>query len=132
MFEYWKARDPIDLYEKYLTGHRLWDEEKKAELDARVERELAEDLAFAEDSPFPPPELAEQGVYCDGCHTIAAQWLRPKEEVMPPKSSVAASWTVTDFGDVAPPGAVLDRRQAREEVPPDAVRREEVPQKDRS
>ena len=132
MFDYWKARDPIDLYEKYLTRNRLWDEQKKAEVDARVERELAEDLAFAEDSPFPPPELAEQGVYCDGCHTIAAQWLRAKEEVMPPKSSVAASWTVTDVGDVAPPGAVVDRHQAREGVRPDAVRREEVPQKDRS
>jgi len=132
MFDYWKARDPIDLYEKYLTRNRLWDEQKKAEVDARVERELAEDLAFAEDSPFPPPELAEQGVYCDGCHTIAAQWLRVKEEVMPPKSSVAASWTVTDVGDVAPPGAVVDRHQAREGVRPDAVRREEVPQKDRS
>ena len=21
---------------------------------------------------FPPPELAEQGVYCEGCHTIEA------------------------------------------------------------
>jgi TPP-dependent pyruvate/acetoin dehydrogenase alpha subunit len=132
MFEYWKARDPIDLYEKYLTDHRLWDEKKKAEVDARVERELAEDLKFGEDSPFPPPELAEQGVYCDGCHTIAAEWLRPKEEVMPPKSSVAATWTVTDFGDVAPPGAALDRHEVREPVRPEKARREEVPQKDRS
>lgn len=137
MFEYWKARDPIDLYEKYLTGNHLWDQKKKAEVDARVERELAEDLAFAEDSPFPPPELAEQGVCCDGCHTIAAQWLRPKEEVMPPKSSVAATWTVTDFGDVAPPGAVLDRPEARpeqtrrEEVRREEVRRDKVPPKDR-
>ena len=61
---------------------------RKAELDARVERELADDLAFAEARPFPPPELAEQGVYCEGCHTIEPRWRRPKEEVMPPKSSV--------------------------------------------
>jgi len=100
MFDYWKARDPIERYEKRLTASGLWNEKIKAELDARVERELAEDLAFAEDSPFPPPELAEQGVYCEGCHTIQAQWRRPKEEVMPPKSSVTARWTVRDFGDV--------------------------------
>ena len=25
MFEYWKARDPIALYEKYLTENKIWD-----------------------------------------------------------------------------------------------------------
>jgi len=102
MFEYWKARDPLERHAKHLTKNLLWDEKTKADLDARVERELAEDLAFAENSPFPPPELAEQGVYCEGCHTIEAKWRRPKEEVMPPKSRVTAAWTVTDFGDVTP------------------------------
>jgi len=103
MFEYWKARDPLDLCEKRLTESALWDAKTKAELDARVERELAEDLAFAENSPFPPPELAEEGVYCEGCHTVSAEWRRPKEELMPPKSSVAAKWSVSDFGDVQHP-----------------------------
>ncbi len=116
MFEYWKARDPLDRYEKHLSENRLWDEKTKAELDARVERELAEDLAFAESSAFPPPELAEQGVYCDGCHTIEANWRRPKEEVMPPKSSVTAAWTVSDFGDGAP-------RDRRRDQTPDKVGR---------
>ena len=103
MFDYWKMRDPLDRYEKRLTESGLWNEKTKAELDARVERELAEDLAYAENSPFPPPELAEQGVYCEGCHTISANWHRPKKEVMPPKSSVAAKWSVSDFGDVHQP-----------------------------
>jgi TPP-dependent pyruvate/acetoin dehydrogenase alpha subunit len=102
MFEYWKARDPLERYEKHLTETRLWDQKIKADLDARVERELADDLAFAENSPFPPAELAEQGVYCEGCHTIRADWRRPKEEVMPPKSHVAARWSVTDFGAERP------------------------------
>jgi TPP-dependent pyruvate/acetoin dehydrogenase alpha subunit len=102
MFEYWKARDPLQRYEQYLTGNRLWDEKNKADLDARVERELVEDLSFAENSAFPPPELAEQGVYCDGCHRIEADWRRPREEAMPPKSSVTAAWTVSDFGEVTP------------------------------
>jgi TPP-dependent pyruvate/acetoin dehydrogenase alpha subunit len=62
MFEYWKARDPIARYEKYLAENGLWDERTKTQIDARIERELDEDQKFAEESPLPPPELAEQGV----------------------------------------------------------------------
>ena len=92
MFDYWKARDPIALYEKYLTANNLWDAAAKSEIDARIERELAADQKFAEESPLPPPELAEQGVYCEGCHTVEPQWSRSKSEVTPPASSVAAVW----------------------------------------
>ena len=99
MFEHWKARDPILLYEKFLTDHALWDEKSKQAIESRIERELAEDLAFAEGSPFPPPELAEQGVYCEGCHTVTADWQRPREELMPPQSNAKAEWTIQDFGD---------------------------------
>jgi TPP-dependent pyruvate/acetoin dehydrogenase alpha subunit len=100
MFEYWKARDPIALYEKYLTENKIWDDKKKAEIDARIERELDEDQRFAEEAPLPPPELAEQGVYCDGCHQIEADWQRPKEEVMPPRTSIEAAWTVKNYGSL--------------------------------
>ncbi|MGA3293555.1 MAG: thiamine pyrophosphate-dependent dehydrogenase E1 component subunit alpha [Candidatus Acidiferrales bacterium] len=98
MFDYWKAQDPIARYEKHLTEHKLWDAKKKAEIDARIERELDEDQKFAEESPMPPPEIAAQGVYCEGCHTIEAEWRRPKEQVMPPAASVEAVWKVADFG----------------------------------
>ena len=98
MLEYWKARDPMDRYEKFLSENKLWDAKTKAEIDARIERELKEDLEFAENSPFPPPELAEQGVYCEGCHSIEPEGQRPIEEVMPPKASTPAVWQVPDFG----------------------------------
>ncbi|HEV2287321.1 MAG TPA: thiamine pyrophosphate-dependent dehydrogenase E1 component subunit alpha [Candidatus Acidoferrales bacterium] len=98
MFEYWEARDPIARYEKYLTQNNLWDEKTKSEFAARIEKELEAALDVAEKSPFPPPELAEQGVYCDGCHTIEAEWKRSKKEVTPPQSSVKPEWEVTDFG----------------------------------
>lgn len=94
MFEYWKARDPIDLYEKNLTDRGLLDGKKRAEIVARIEHELAEDQEFAENSPLPPPELAEQGVYCDGCHEIQAEWHRPIEDLMPPKASVKPEWPI--------------------------------------
>ena len=109
MFAYWQARDPIALYEKYLTENKIWDSTTKSELDARIEKELKDDLEFAEKSPFPPPELAEQGVYCEGCHTIEAEWKRPKGEIMPPKSSVRPEWEVADFGALEAASAMAKR-----------------------
>jgi TPP-dependent pyruvate/acetoin dehydrogenase alpha subunit len=97
MFEYWKARDPIALYEKYLSENKIWNAATKSEIDARIERELDVEQKFAEDSPLPPPELAEEGVYCDGCHKIEADWKRPKAEVTPPKSSIDPTWRLKDF-----------------------------------
>jgi hypothetical protein len=98
MFDFWKQQDPIARYEAYLTEHKLWDAAKKSEIDARIDRELDADQKFAEESPLPAPEIAEQGVYCDGCHAIQADWRRDKKEVTPPKSSEEAVWKVADFG----------------------------------
>jgi hypothetical protein len=98
MFAYWKARDPITRYEKLLTDEKLLTAKSKAEIESRINKQIEEDREFAENSPQPPPELAEQGVYCDGCHTVAAKWERSKKDVMPPKSSVAPLWKVRQFG----------------------------------
>jgi TPP-dependent pyruvate/acetoin dehydrogenase alpha subunit len=98
MFQYWEARDPIQRYENYLTENKIWDEKTKSALDARIDKELKEELEAAEKSPLPPPELAEQGVYCEGCHTVEAEWKRSKKDVTPPQSSVKPEWTVADFG----------------------------------
>jgi TPP-dependent pyruvate/acetoin dehydrogenase alpha subunit len=122
MFEYWKKRDPLRRYEKYLDQHKLWGEKEKTAIHARIQRELAEDLEFAENSPFPPPELAEQGVYCQGCHSIEAEWRRAKEELMPPKSSVKPEWTIKNFGGMeseAPLAA--DRAEQRDSAMEPAV-----------
>ena len=98
MFDFWKQRDPIARYEAWLTEHKHWDAAKKAEIDARIERELDADQKFAEESPLPSPEIAEQGVYCDGCHTVEAEWRRDKKQVTPPAASEPAVWKVADFG----------------------------------
>src|SRR6185369_8430608 len=39
-------------------------------------------------------------VYCTGddCHKVRPKWERPVAEVTPPKSSVAAVWSVAGFG----------------------------------
>ncbi len=106
MFEYWKARDPIALYEKYLTENKIWDATAKSEINARIERELDVEQKFAEDSPLPPAALAEEGVYCDGCHTIQAEWKRSKADLMPPKSSINPAWRLEELGALGEiPGA---------------------------
>jgi pyruvate dehydrogenase E1 component alpha subunit/2-oxoisovalerate dehydrogenase E1 component alpha subunit len=94
MLASWKQRDPLDRFEKLLTEKKLWDAKTKKEIDARIASEIRADVEFAENSPFPPPETAEEGVYCEGCHTVEADWQRPMEEVMPPRSSVKAEWPI--------------------------------------
>jgi len=100
MRAHWEARDPIALYEKFLTAEKFLDGGVKREIEEKLEKLLAAEREFAEKSPMPPPELAETGVYCTGddCHKIRAKWERPISEVTPPKSSVKAVWTVPGFG----------------------------------
>jgi TPP-dependent pyruvate/acetoin dehydrogenase alpha subunit len=100
MRAYWEARDPIERHEKFLMSEKLLDAKGKVEIEKKIETLLAAEREFAENSPMPPPELAEQGVYCtgDNCHKITPKWERPKSEVMPPKSSVVAVWSMEGFG----------------------------------
>jgi len=100
MRAHWEARDPIALYEKFLTAEKILDRAARKEIEEKLESLLAAEREFAEKSPMPPPEFAETGVYCTGddCHTIRAKWERPISEVTPPKSSVKAVWTVPGFG----------------------------------
>jgi Dehydrogenase E1 component len=100
MRAYWEARDPIALYEKFLMGEKLLDAKGKKDVEEKIDTLLAAEREFAENSPMPPPEFAETGVYCTGdeCHKIRPKWERPLAEVTPPKASVKAVWTVAGFG----------------------------------
>ena len=98
--EYWEKRDPIALHEKYLFDEKLLDHKGKKEITDKIATLLDAEREYAENSPPPPAESAETGVYCSGdaCHKIAARWERPLAEVTPPKSSVEAVWKVEGFG----------------------------------
>ncbi|PYT94296.1 MAG: pyruvate dehydrogenase [Acidobacteria bacterium] len=100
MRAYWEARDPIALYEKFLTREKLLDAAGKKEIDEKLDVLLTAEREFAENSPMPPAEFAQGGVYCTGddCHKIRAKWERSIGEVTPPKSSVKPVWTVPGFG----------------------------------
>jgi hypothetical protein len=122
MLEYWKARDPIARYEHALAARGVMTARAKSAMDARIERELTDDVAFAEASPMPSSAEADavaSGVYCDGCHEIAPDWQRPKDELLPPKSMVEARWTVRDFGAIEEraPKAAAAKRPAQKRTP---------------
>lgn len=80
MFEYWRRRDPVARFENYLLNVKKWlskeDHQKLwAEVDAYVDRERE----IAVNSPMPPPESAEGGVYCEsGCHEIKPKYQAPR------------------------------------------------------
>ncbi len=100
MKKYWEERDPIARHEKFLFKEKFLDEKSRKEIEAKISALLEKERHFAENSPMPPAEFAEVGVYCTGddCHKIRAKWERPVAEVTPPKSSVSAVWKVAGFG----------------------------------
>jgi TPP-dependent pyruvate/acetoin dehydrogenase alpha subunit len=97
---HWEKRDPIALYEEFLTGEKLLDAKGKKEIENTIHALLEKDREFAENSPMPPPETADQGVYCTGpeCHDLKPKWERPVDELLPPKSCVDPVWIVEGFG----------------------------------
>ncbi|MGA8492899.1 MAG: thiamine pyrophosphate-dependent dehydrogenase E1 component subunit alpha, partial [Terriglobales bacterium] len=79
LFEYWRKRDPIARFEKYLLSKKWLTSQENEKLIAEVERELEADREFAVASPMPEPESAAGGVYCDsGCHEIKPKYALPK------------------------------------------------------
>lgn len=70
----WAERDPIARYERRLLDSARAAQKDLDEVVAALEAELAEDLAWAEASPFPAPDSGLDGVYAD----------RPVEPPTPP------------------------------------------------
>jgi pyruvate dehydrogenase E1 component alpha subunit/2-oxoisovalerate dehydrogenase E1 component alpha subunit len=62
--EYWeKNNDPVDRYERCLVERSIATREKLEEITADINRELDEDVAWAESSPMPDAEQAAYGVF---------------------------------------------------------------------
>jgi TPP-dependent pyruvate/acetoin dehydrogenase alpha subunit len=97
---YWEKRDPITLYEEFLTKEKLLDAKGNKEIENKIRTLLEKEREFAENSPMPPPETAAQGVYCTGpeCHDLQPKWERQIDELLPPKSCVEPVWTIEGFG----------------------------------
>ena len=63
LVEKWRKKDPILRFEKYLAEKKLMTAGEKGAIEARIEKEIRKDVAFAESSPFPPPEDAARAVW---------------------------------------------------------------------
>ncbi len=74
--EWWeKNNDPVDRYENFLIERGLATREKLDEIGADVQREIDEDVEWAESSPMPDPEQAAYGVFDN---SIVPPAFRPK------------------------------------------------------
>lgn len=66
LLEEWAARDPIKRFEQQLRDRGLLDDATLADLEVRIESEVDDAQAFAEQSPYPDPAAVTVGVYCEG------------------------------------------------------------------
>jgi pyruvate dehydrogenase E1 component alpha subunit/2-oxoisovalerate dehydrogenase E1 component alpha subunit len=65
LLEEWAKKDPLLRYERRLLEEGVGSPADLAAVKARIEALLAEDLAWAEASPFPDPTSGLSGVYAD-------------------------------------------------------------------
>jgi len=74
--EWWeKHNDPIDRFERFLTEQKVATKAQLAEIVADVQREIDEDVEWAESSPMPDPEHAAYDVFDN---SIVPPALRPR------------------------------------------------------
>ena len=62
-FEHWAKRDPIERFERHLTGAGIAAADELPAIESAIARELEAEVDFALASPLPPPERALEGVY---------------------------------------------------------------------
>src|SRR6266581_273417 len=62
-FEEWERKDPIRRFQDELLRRRLVDAAALQEMEACIEAELDEAVAWAEKQPYPQPEECLAGVY---------------------------------------------------------------------
>jgi acetoin:2,6-dichlorophenolindophenol oxidoreductase subunit alpha len=63
--EAWKARDPVPAFRRQLLDSGLFNNEELVALEARIQQQLDDAVAFAAAAPVPQPEEALEGVYGD-------------------------------------------------------------------
>lgn len=71
--EAWMKKDPIDKLRAQMLDQGVVDEEGLAELDAQVDKEIEEAIAFAEESPYPALKSAVEDVYSDIVEEVRAR-----------------------------------------------------------
>ncbi len=62
---HWQENDPIGIYRRYLESHSIATQQALDAIDQQVEKEVAEAVRFAEESPEPPPEALFEDIYAE-------------------------------------------------------------------
>ncbi len=63
--EAWQARDPVPAFRAELLASGLFEEAELADMEAAVQAQLDEAVAFAAAAPIPAAEEALQGIYAE-------------------------------------------------------------------
>jgi TPP-dependent pyruvate/acetoin dehydrogenase alpha subunit len=79
MHEFWRKRDCIDRFQKYLLEKKWLTPAQHKEMIAAIEKEIDAEREFAENSPMPEGHTAAEGVFCDGCHEIKPKYGMPQK-----------------------------------------------------
>lgn len=66
LFEFWQARDPIERFQTLIRERNILTGDEIKELDDRVNREIDEAIAVAENDPYPEPSDCFKDVYFEG------------------------------------------------------------------
>ena len=69
LVEQWRAKDPIDRFERHLLAGELATQDELDAIVGRINAELDAEVDFALASPMPPPERAREGVYAGGARS---------------------------------------------------------------
>src|SRR5438105_4762451 len=78
MFDYWRKRDPITRFEKYLLDKKWISAAENQRINDEIEKQVEKDREIAVASPMPKPEEAAIGVFCKGCHTVKPKYGAPR------------------------------------------------------
>ena len=80
MHEFWRKRDCIDRFQKYLLEKKWLTPAQDKEMIAAIEKEIDAEREFAENSPMPEGHTAAEGVFCEnGCHEIKPKYGMPQK-----------------------------------------------------
>jgi len=76
----WKDRDPIDSFRERLIDRGELTEAEFEEMEAEVEEDIAEAIAFAQDADLPAPEEAYEDMFKDQVPEIEKFANRPRAD----------------------------------------------------
>ena len=62
-YESWKARDPVERFRRELVDDGIMTDLELEKVESQIQNEVDAAFLFAEESPFPEPEEACEGLY---------------------------------------------------------------------